>query len=181
MKKLDCITTIEISSQQIKAAKNFALKVIETVDYSDSNQINKRKIADDHFISKLGEEAVKNCYENLGFSVSPIDYNIYNGKQKSWESDLTINNFPLAVKTQKKSAALKYGLSWTFQLSGFRNDPILLNPEGWVCFVECDDTHNFLCRVFPPLQIKLLTFREPKLAHLKGKKKVVYAEDFVHL
>jgi len=181
MKKLDCIATIEISSHQIQVAREFALKVIETVDYADSNQSNKDKIAEDHFISKIGEEAVKTCYENLGFAVSAIDYTIYNGKDKSWESDIFINNYPLAVKTQKVSSAIKYGLSWTFQSSEFRNDPILQNPDAWVCFVECDDSHNFSCRVFPPIQIKSLTFRAPQLPHLLGKKKVVYAKDFVHL
>ena len=44
----------------ILKAKKFAEAVVSTVDYTDSNQSIKTKIKDDHFISKIGEEAVKN-------------------------------------------------------------------------------------------------------------------------
>jgi hypothetical protein len=178
MKTFDRILTIAISSECIAKARDFALNVVKTVEYSDSNQFDTRKISDDHFISKIGEEAVKTAFENAGCAVSPIDYTIYDGKHKSWAADLTIDGIPLAVKTQKFSSAEKYGLSWTFQASAMRNDPILRNPDGWVCFVECNDYCGFTCRVFPPFQIKYLSFREPRLSHLHGKKKVVYADDF---
>ena len=93
---------------------------------------------------------------------------------------MLVNEIDVAVKTQKKSAASKYGLSWTFQNSEIRKDPILKNPEAWVCFVEVDDSdEKFYCKVFPPCKIRKLQFREPKLSHLKGKKKVVYAEDLI--
>jgi len=155
---------------------------VDTVNYRDSNQSRKSKIQDDHFISKLGEEAVKAVFEKRGNKVIGPDYKIYDGRKKDWKSDLLVNGIEVAVKTQKKSAANKYGLSWTFQNSEIRKDPILKNPESWVCFVECDDSdEKFSCTVFPPLKIKRLRFKEPKLPHLKGKKKVVYAEDLARI
>jgi len=170
--------SVLLNASIISRSKKFSSSVINTVDYNDSNQSIKSKIQDDHFISKLGEEAVKLVFEDRGNRVIGPDYNIYQGKRKSWNSDLLINGIEVAVKTQKKSAANKYGLSWTFQNSEIRKDPILQNPESWVCFVECDDSdEKFSCTVFPPVKIKQLQFKEPKLLHLKGKKKVVYAED----
>jgi hypothetical protein len=171
---------VQLNAAIVAKSKKFAGDVVNTVDYKDSNQSIRSKIQDDHFISKLGEEAVKLVFEDRGNKVIGPDYNIYQGKKKSWNSDLMINGIEVAVKTQKKSAANKYGLSWTFQNSEIRKDPILKNPESWVCFVECDDSdEKFLCIVFPPVKIKSLQFKEPKLSHLKGKKKVVYAEDLL--
>ena len=162
----------------ISKAKKFARAVISTVDYHDSNQSIKTKIQDDHFISKLGEEAVKKLFEERGNEVSGPDYNVYHKKKKSWSADLIINKIEVAVKTQKKSAANKYGLSWTFQSSPVRKDPILKNPEAWVCFVEYDD-EIFCCTVFPPKKIRQLRMKQPRLQHMLGKKKVVYATDLV--
>lgn len=168
---------VELDPSAVERAKAFAEAVINTVNYSDSNQFHLEKIQDDHFISKLGEEAVKKIFEGFGVHVKGPDYTIYEGKQKSWDSDLFLNGYGLAVKTQKTSSAIRYGLSWTFQSSGFRTDPILSNPEAYVCFVECDDCAKYQCTIYPPCQIQTLVFKEPKLPHLKGKKKVVYAED----
>ena len=162
----------------ISKAKKFAEDVVRTVDYKDSNQSNTAKIRDDHFISKLGEEAVKKVFEERGNEVTGPDYNVYHKKKKSWSADLIINKIEVAVKTQKKSAANKYGLSWTFQSSPVRKDPILKNPEAWVCFVEYDD-ENFSCTVFPPKKIRQLRMKQPRLQHMLGKKKVVYAADLV--
>ena len=88
------------------------------------------------------------------------------------------NNTEIAVKTQASSQAKKYGTSWTFQASEKRFDPILNEPESWVCFVVCDDTKaNYECFVYQPQQIKNLLFEAPILPHLKGKKQVVYARN----
>lgn len=163
-------------------ARQFADAVIDTVNYCDSLQFNRAKIRDDHFVSKLGEEAVRQVFEIYNCSVQGPDYTIYKGKRKSWESDLYVNNLALAVKTQRKSAAERYGLSWTFQKSSFRTDPILQKPEAWVCFVEMNDlVENPYFTVFPAFQIKELPFKAPRLAKLADKKIAVYAEDFLTL
>ncbi|OWY21833.1 hypothetical protein C7N43_28655 [Sphingobacteriales bacterium UPWRP_1] len=179
MAKLTQPVLVVLPPHIVEKARHFANQVIQTVDYTDSNQHNLQKISNDHFISKLGEEAVKTAFENLGHTVTGPDYSIYQAKQKSWEADLYINNYPLAVKTQPTSAAKKYGLSWTFQASGKRKDPVLKQPDAWVCFVACHDNNNehYHCTVYPPCQIKNLLFKPPRLQHLQGKKLVVYAAD----
>ena len=165
---------ILLPQKTISHAKEFAEAVVQTIDYSDSNQSIRKKIEEDHFISKLGEVAVASHYKFMGCQVEGPDFTIYLGDYKSWESDLIIDGIPLAVKTQKRSSAKKYGLSWTFQSSGQRRDPILDKPDAWVIFVECNDEDDFSCILFPPKQMKDLILSEPKLKHLVGKKKVFY-------
>ncbi|MEM9884885.1 MAG: hypothetical protein AAF849_03265 [Bacteroidota bacterium] len=159
-------------------ANNFAEEVVRTVNYKDSNQSNLAKIQQDHFVSKLGEEAVRQIYEQANWQVKGPDYTIYEGKRKSWEEDLFVDDIGLAVKTQKRTSADRYGLSWTFQCSERRKDPVLNHPLAWVCFVVFEDTTDKSCSVYPAMQIQELRFRPPKLKHLQNKKKVVYAEDF---
>ena len=162
----------------ISKAEKFANAVVDTVNYADSNQRNKAKIRNDHFISKIGEEAVCAAFRHLNQPINTPDYKIYNEKSKSWDADLMSNNTEIAVKTQASSQAKKYGTSWTFQASEKRFDPILNEPESWVCFVVCDDTKaNYECFVYQPQQIKNLLFEAPILPHLKGKKQVVYARN----
>lgn len=168
---------IHLSLEAVDRAKAFADAVADTVDYDDSNQTKKKKIRDDHFVSKLGEEAVRLVFETRSCNVVGPDYRIYKGKEKSWEADLRVNALEVAVKTQRRSAANRYGLSWTFQDSPKRRDPILAMPEAWVCLVVYEDlSPGYECIVYPLRKIKQLIFEPPKLGHLAGKKKTVCME-----
>lgn len=176
------VQTVVVDKSLVVKAKDFAKKVSPTVGvpgkgYRDTHQLNLPKIEHDHFVSKLGEEAVRIVFEQLNRRVSGPDYRVYQGMQKSWDADLYIDGMGLAVKTQTVLSAKRFGLSWTFQAGAYRKDPILDHPEAWVCFVEVDET-TYRCRVYPPCQIRDLKFGEPKLDKLKGTKKVVYAESF---
>ncbi len=169
---------ITLSESEITKATCFADAVLATVNYTDTLQFNQQKIRDDHFVSKLGEEAVRRAFEQYGCQVQGPDYTIYTGRQKSWDSDLYVEGGALAVKTQRSSAAQRYGLSWTFQQSKFRTDPILAQPEAWVCFVEYHDLQEgCIFTVFEPLQIGELPLEAPRLARLVDKKVAVYAAD----
>ena len=168
---------VHLSLEAVGRARAFAEAVTETVNYGDSNQAYKKKIQDDHFVSKLGEEAVKLVFETRHCMVEGPDYSIYDGKKKSWAADLKVNALDVAVKTQRRSAANRYGLSWTFQDSPRRRDPILSMPEAWVCLVAVEDLKpNFECVVYPLRKIKQLIFEPPRLSHLAGTKKTVSLE-----
>jgi hypothetical protein len=169
--------TIQLSLEAVNRASAFADAVTDTVNYRDSNQTTRQKIRDDHFVSKLGEEAVRMVFEARNCIVKGPDYTIYEGKQKSWVADLQVNALDVAVKTQRRSAANRYGLSWTFQDSPKRRDPILSLPEAWVCLVLYEDlSPGFECIVYPLRKIKQLIFEPPRLPHLSGKKKTVCME-----
>lgn len=168
---------VQLSPEAVARASAFASAVIATVNYRDSNQTRKQKIHDDHFVSKLGEEAVRMIFEARNCEVKGPDYSIYAGKQKSWAPDLRINALDVAVKTQRRSAAKRYGLSWTFQDSRERRDPILDMPDAWVCLVVYEDLKpGYECTVYPLRKIKQLIFESPRLSHLTGKKQAVYLE-----
>lgn len=168
---------VRLSDEAVLRAHAFADTVTSTVDYRDSNQTQIEKIRDDHFVSKLGEEAVRAVFEARNCIIEGPDYAVYAGKQKSWAADLKINSLEVAVKTQRRSAAQRYGVSWTFQDSPERRDPILETPEAWVAFVVFEDTGPAVeCIVYPLLKVRKLVFDAPLLPHLLGKKKVVYLE-----
>jgi hypothetical protein len=155
----------------------FADAVMDTVNYRDSNQWTREKIRDDHFVSKLGEEAVRILFEGRGCQVVGPDYGVYEARRKSWAADLKVNDIEVAVKTQRRSAAKRYGLSWTFQDSPERRDPILDMPEAWVCLVVFEDLKEGAeCVVYPLRKIKQLVFEAPRLEKLVGKKQAVYLE-----
>jgi hypothetical protein len=168
------IMKTELASEVFERAKAFARKVTSTTDYTDSNQTKKEKISDDHYISKLGEEAVKKVLSQFALVTGP-DYQIYIASNKSWQDDLFIDGQGIAVKTQKRSSAQLYGLSWTFQAGPTRRDKVLDRPDAWVAFVVYDDIEKHAFYVYPLMQIKQLKFDEPVLPHLKGHKVVVYA------
>lgn len=170
------IQKVKLDGDHLSRAKRFAIDVSPSTNYGDANQNSIIKIQEDHRISKLGEEAAAFVLRQF-VPVSNPDYSLYEGKQKSWKEDLLVNGIGVAVKSQHKLAASKYGLSWTFQYGPKRKDSIFNNPEAWIIFVEVDDTNETcICSVFPPFQLKELIFEEPKLTYLKGHKKVVYAE-----
>ncbi len=168
---------IQLSQEAVARAAAFADDVVSTVNYRDSNQSVKKKIRDDHFVSKLGEEAVRMVFEARNAKVEGPDYNVYAGKGKSWDADLKVNDLEVAVKTQRRSAANRYDLSWTFQDSPERRDPILDTPDAWVCLVVYEDSNDgYECVVYPLRKIKQLIFEAPRLSRLVGKKQAVYLE-----
>jgi len=169
--------TVLLSAEAVARATAFANAVTATVNYRDSHQDVKQKIRDDHFVSKLGEEAVRAVFEARDCTIEGPDYTIYTGRQKSWAADLKINDLDVAVKTQRRSAAERYGLSWTFQDSPERRDPILAMPNAWVCLVVYEDSKpGYECVVYPLRKIKQLIFEAPRLSKLVGKKQAVYLE-----
>ncbi|MBK6793348.1 MAG: hypothetical protein IPG80_12640 [Anaerolineales bacterium] len=172
---------IRIPEKAQERASTFAEHVITTVNYKDSNQSVKEKIRDDHFISKLGEEAVRILFEGRNCRVDGPDYGVYEARRKSWAADLRVNDLEVAVKTQRRSAAKRYGLSWTFQDSPERRDPILDMPDAWVCLVVFEDLKEEKeCLVYPLRKIRQLIFEAPRLSRLVGKKQAVYLETLIH-
>lgn len=172
--------TILIPKNIEQQALEFAIAVTKTVNYKDSNQSIQEKIRDDHFVSKLGEEAVRILFQSRNCLVDGPDYGVYEARRKSWAADLKINGLEVAVKTQRRSAANRYGLSWTFQDSPERHDPILDMADAWVCLVVFEDLKEETeCLVYPLRKIRQLVFEPPRLSKLVGKKQAVYLETLI--
>ncbi len=177
------IQKVNVLPEWLTSAENFSAFVAPTTDYTDTKQSNLSLVQHQHRISKIAEEAVKQTFENLGAIVIGPDYKIYETREKSWSCDLSVNSIPIAVKAQDEKAALKFGLSWTFQRSSIkqnsgrvsRRDIFLDNPIALVCFVKYDEKENS-CYVSLPYQRSSLEFREPVLSKLKDAKAVIYAK-----
>ena len=106
------VQTVVLFPELIAKARDFAKLVTPTIGspgngYRDTNQLDLKKIENDHFVSKGGEEAVRIVFEKLGRQVKGPDYRIYEGKQKSWDSDLYVDGLGLAVKTQSVALSKK--------------------------------------------------------------------------
>lgn len=157
----------------LDAAMQYAEGVVKTVDYSRRNQVDKQKIVEDHFVGKLGEAAVEFVLQTMGIEVGAPDYEIYESRRKSWDSDLFIGDLGIAVKTQKLTTAYRFGLSWTFHFE----DPILQQPEAIVYYVVYNDQIGNWLTVFPGKKIKDTVFGSPAKDILKNVKRVVYGKD----
>jgi hypothetical protein len=159
---------IEICVEHKQMAMDYAKAVVETVDYTNRGQIDKEKAIHDHYVGKLGEIAVHTYLISQGIDITEPDFAIH--KIKSWDDDLYIGSTGIAVKTQDKTLADRFGLSWTFHV----RDPILKQPNKIVYFVLYTPEIMY---IYPEQRIKDLVFKPPVLERLVPYKKVVYAID----
>ncbi|MBK6646405.1 MAG: hypothetical protein IPG44_11790 [Anaerolineales bacterium] len=168
---------VPIPDDAKERARAFAFAVTGTVNYKDSNQDVIEKIRDDHFVSKLGEEAARILFEGRNCLVEGPDYGVYEAKRKSWAADLRVNDLEVAVKTQRRSAANRYGLSWTFGFAQTAH-PILDRPmHGSVWLYSEDLKEGTECVVHPLRKIKQLIFEAPALQDWSVKNQAVYLRD----
>lgn len=192
-----------IPAKIVSKAYDYASNVIDTINYSDSNQSNKEKIKFDHFYGKIGEEAVRNVLLSIDIGpVSEPDYNIYTGKNKSWDKDLYIEEadtretIPIGVKSQTNKSAKWTKLSFILQNSSKRKDDTLNNDKDIIIPVFIISEKNgkdiirevysgnafkmlfsdILCYVFPPLYIKNIKYGTMAKKEIIGKN-VFYAKD----
>ncbi len=65
------IQRIVLGEDAVKKSKDFAIAVAATTDYNDTNQANTSKIINDHFVSRLGEEAARTALERFAVITGP--------------------------------------------------------------------------------------------------------------
>ena len=137
------VQTIVIEPCLIVKAKIFAKQVTPTIGspgngYRDTYQSNLKKIENDHFVSKVGEEAVRIVFEQCSRQVRGPDYQIYDGKQKSWDSDLYIDGFALAVKNTGDFISKKVWIVLDFPVRNLsqRSNPVQSECLGMFCRIQ---------------------------------------------
>lgn len=174
------------SEEDIARCKQFAAS--STNNYGTRNQRNTAVITRQIYQGKLGEITAWNCLFPICIHISEPDFQIYSARQKSWKPDLSGCNSDYHVKTMGSEQAALYGLSWTFQFSnqrgkGGKDTEIFSDGTGakaFIAFVEVD-TKKSQGLLHAVIHAKRLfddnLLRDPKLEHLKGIKKVVYAAD----
>jgi hypothetical protein len=172
-----------------KKLSDFAYNVSKTTNYNDCGQTNFKLKVYQHFIGKLIELGLFLYLTSENISINEPDFNIYNGKEKSWASDAVIDNyFRVSVKGQDVSSAHRFGLSWTFQdIPGGRSDVMLAEHDdskiiipGLYDNLQIYQTNNFNCYyliLFPPLHLNNIKWGKPLKKSLVGTKRILYACD----
>jgi hypothetical protein len=129
---------ITLTEEEFEKCKTFAVDVNKTTSQHYSNlrgQTNNKKKEKDHLISKLAETGVHRFLVLHELPYQEPDFNIYENKKKSWDSDIVSLD-----KEQYRDIAVKscygdgkYKDSWTINYSDKRGyggkDKVIFNPE----------------------------------------------------
>ena len=105
-------------------------------------QWNVEKMKQDVAFGKLGEMAVYDYFVQAGQEVTPIDFEIYTGGNKSFDADLYWKGQHVHVKTQSSASAKRYGASWTFQAQSKKVMRIPTGLKALACFASCTRLRN---------------------------------------
>lgn len=173
----------KLEVETIENARKFAAEMVKTVNYADSGQTKKEVVENNILVGRLGEEAARLGFINLGYKVVGPDYKIYNPKEKRWKYDLIIENdksqkLGINVMTQAASQARYHGVNWILQsIEKGRKDPLQNDPDSLVCLVELDDSFRW----YPCIIYRLYKIGDLQISDAKGKyfgiKKVIKKED----
>lgn len=178
---------IYVDAARAARCRDFATRSVGTnVDqYRRRNQTDPKVIERQIFVGKLGEVAAVEWLKRRGYEPTEPDFEIYPANRKSYAADLRVVSQPIHVKSQEKSAADRFGLSWTFQYGGSTGSDreiFCAEPKGSVIFTMVDGhaVHIYGAPLAKTLRDRDL-FRDPALPRLRGIKTVVYYKDFEQL
>lgn len=168
---------VDIDLKTFLECVQFAHNSIETNidEYKRRSQENITKILNDIILGKMGEYGVYLMLTKKGLILDKPDIQVYSKEKKSFDADLAYKDLKFHIKSQSLEQSLKYNTSWSFQ----PNDKLIINPT--------DNDMIFLCQV-SDLTVNILSYHyaktykpyysDPQKMNLRGKKKVLYYEDF---
>lgn len=173
-----------INEEDLKKCQDFADKVFESnkKKYASRGQANGKLIKEQIVLGKLAELAVSKLLPGC----NEPDFEIYKGKKKSFDCDLSNNTDKIHVKSMSVETSLKFGLSWTFQYSdkGYDMDPLLTrqDPQDRIVFTLVDIT-NKVVQIKQNLKANMCInlIKLPVLRHLWNSKRVIYWDDIKDL
>jgi hypothetical protein len=171
---------IRLLDDEINKCKKFADDVVHTnVDkYRERNQFNVDKIIDDIFVGKLAEYASYKFLLSKGKQVQEPDVQVYSARRKSFSADLMDGTIHYHVKCMKKSAAERFGLSWSFQIE----DKLVTRPSEVDVMILCeiDGTEVDIKTIIKASKVARL-YTKPVLRKLWDVKRVLMWEDVYNL
>jgi len=171
---------IPLICEEIDKCRTFAHAVVNTnIDrYAQRNQFDIDKIIDDIFVGKLAEYAAYKFLLSRGKKVTEPDTQVYAANKKSFSADLTdgINHYH--VKCMKKSAAERFGLSWSFQIE----DRLITRPANndVMLLCEIDGTDVDIKTIIKATKVTEL-YTKPVLKKLWHVKRVLMWNDIFEL
>lgn len=157
-----------------KTCEQFAESCVSTVNYSHRGQTNKSKIQKQIVYGKVAEFAVSELLKGMFLNCSDPDLKIYGRKEKSFDSDLRLDEERIHVKTQDFKSVQKYGEGWMFQ----KRDPIITNPSShdWIVLTIYDQI-NKAVKVVNVIGAGYLMTELPKVIQLRHTKLVILPKE----
>lgn len=137
------------------------------------NSYAEQKFKQDIYSGKLAEFAVYNYILSQGKSVTPPDIDIYHGRKKSFDADLTVNNeTPIHVKSCIETNG--WELAWLFQ----PNDKLIAEPSDKevIFLVTISASKEFSAYILKAIDF-IGKYEDPKFGILK--KKVIYESNLI--
>jgi len=148
----------------------FADTVYETNKdaYAKRNQNNQDKVIQDIYYGKVAEMMLHKKLKELGKKPRPIDFHVYEKRDKSFDCDILISSSMVHVKSCLNSSS--FPNSWLFQ----PNDPVVTSPtptDVLALVVLAKDSYCYIGQAFG------VTYSSPMKSSLD--KKVIYEDKLV--
>ena len=148
----------------------FADTVYETNKdvYAQRQQNDKDKVIQDIYYGKIAEMMLHKKFKELGKHPRPIDFHIYEAKDKSFDCDIQITSSMVHVKSCLNTSA--FPNSWLFQ----PNDPVVTSPtptDVLALVVLAKDSYCYIGQAFG------VSYSNPVKETLN--KKVIYENNVV--
>lgn len=167
---------IEVPEYLRKLCRDFAADS-EPSSASTWNSSRAKRL-NDIYVGKVGECAAFLHLEALGHDVLPPDFAVYIGSQKSFDADLTCDDYRIHCKTQSAASMAKYGISWILQYDERRRDPLFSRRDRNDIFVGMTATDDgvveiqAICRVMDLFSGGAVL--EPAIEWLRATKRAIY-------
>lgn len=109
-----------LTKKELEKCMQFAENSVDSSlsHYKRRNNTSRSRIIQDIYTGKCGEIGVYKILKSLGYEVNQPDFEIYEGRKKSFNADMTYGNYNIHCKAQNEESATKYGISWILQYGG---------------------------------------------------------------
>lgn len=175
---------IQLNRQDYDKCLGFSSECTKTTHnhYKNRSQQNISKLIEDAACGKFAELAVYNfIHKNLKLKLNEPDFNIYERKHKTFNSDLLVDKFKVHVKSCKVNS----WDSWTFQYSGNgvgHTDSLFVNSDelDFVSFCQVD-INSYIVHILGFMNVNYCKqkslFKLPILEKHFNTKRVIYYND----
>ena len=180
------IDTIKIYKKDLERCQEFAHEQIDTSlsHYRKRKQGNREKIIHDITTGKLGEIAAHRLFRRNSIFAKEPDFEIYEGRKKSFDADISWKGFKFHCKAQCEDSANKYGVSWILQWGGQGHGHVdkLFKSRTNEDYLIPTLVHDDYVEIFGVIPVKVLfdkgMIKPPKVKWLEDNKRAIYLEDF---
>lgn len=183
------IEVIKFQQRDIERCEEFANQQVHTSisHYRKRKQGNESKIITDITTGKLGEIATHRVLRRHGLHAQAPDFEIYESRQKSFDADITWNEYAFHCKSQNEESVEKYGISWILQWGGrgYGHKDKLFTHCGPTDYLVPCTIHDSVARVYGIIPVarlfELNLIKPPRVKWLEDTKRAIYFEDIKEL